>query len=284
MNSKCPSLTDMLLSLLSRGDTDFDGVLRKQINCLSEDLVQRLLRFVLKRGALSQRLARVFSECKHPSVSTWVKDSVDLFAGATFRSPPSFGGNSPKKAGAAEPRDGKTRVKLPRVVTIPTQVPGQVGRKSIPVDLAGHIDAAQASCLNGRPKGAHRAVLLRGGELHSDVDPEMLVTIQFTVPVRLRAVSFQTHRDSLCAAPKSVSIFKNKVISDFSEARDTIPDASFDLKRKACAESIPQQLRAAKFANVDSLTVFVEDNQEGLDETLVNRIAFLGVPLSGGQI
>ena len=96
--------------------------------------------------------------------------------------------------------------------------------------------------------------------LRSDVDPQLLISIPFQSPVRLRGIKF-TFRDDVNAAetPSLVKIFTNRVTLDFGDA-EALP-AVQEISNPESGVIIP--LKVALFQNVFSVQIFVQDNHGG---------------------
>eukprot|EP00622_Pseudochattonella_farcimen_P006694 FR742546.1.p1 GENE.FR742546.1~~FR742546.1.p1 ORF type:complete len:141 (+),score=17.46 FR742546.1:58-423(+) len=82
--------------------------------------------------------------------------------------------------------------------------------------------------------------------------------------------------------PSSVKLFANMLDSfDFSSAADTPPHAKFSLEEGKDEEELRLMGTPAftKFQAVSSLTLYVNENHEGGDETVIDRIVVMGWPL-----
>lgn len=78
-------------------------------------------------------------------------------------------------------------------------------------------------------------------------------------------------------APKNVKVFANIPNTlDFDKAQNSEPIQMLDFE-----EDTLQHLKFVKFQNVKNLTLFVENNQEGGELTIIDDIKLYGQPLSG---
>lgn len=115
--------------------------------------------------------------------------------------------------------------------------------------------------------------------LESDCDEQLIITIAFSQPIKL-------HSLKICApqeyGPKTIKIFQNQPMTlDFDKAESSEPVQQIELKSDDLTEDAkPIQLKYVKFQTVNSLTIFVKDNQTNKDTTRINEIIFIGSPLS----
>ena len=114
-------------------------------------------------------------------------------------------------------------------------------------------------------------------------DPELLVFVPFDYPVHVRSISVlgPSSSSSVGSSPRSVKLWTNRLDLDFDEAReDEHPAQRVELLDPSSHEhgdgTVDYPLRAAKFQNVTSLTLFFPDSFEGEQTTLL-YIGFKGV-------
>ncbi|KAK1270310.1 PITH domain-containing protein [Acorus gramineus] len=110
--------------------------------------------------------------------------------------------------------------------------------------------------------------------LNKSGHPKALKKCQFKKRIKLFYILFYTLR----IGPKTVKLFANKSNMDFSNVNDFPPSDSVtctidNLKGK------PIILKYVKFQSVNSLKIFIEDNQSGADITKVQKIILYGVTL-----
>ena len=70
------------------------------------------------------------------------------------------------------------------------------------------------------------------------------------------------------SAPSKVKLFVNKVDMDFNDAEDLPPTQTLELT----GESATLPLQLTKFQSVNSLTVFMENNQGATESTALSRL------------
>ncbi len=80
-------------------------------------------------------------------------------------------------------------------------------------------------------------------------------------------------------APKIVKLFKNATSLDFADAEDLDPTAELDLSEEDLKGAVKQKLKFTAFQSVDSVTIFIESNQDDEDVSFVNNITFYGKPI-----
>ena len=130
---------------------------------------------------------------------------------------------------------------------------------------------------DARSAPAPRALFGRGDDgLVSDADEQLLLVVPFTRTARVVGILFRGPGDG--SAPKSVRLFANAPAMDFDDAEDALPDAEIELSQRQALGHDVVLLPQGPFLNVQSLTVFVVDNQSGSDVTVWDHIALYGFP------
>ncbi|OVA05396.1 Thioredoxin [Macleaya cordata] len=146
------------------------------------------------------------------------------------------------------------------------------------VDLLDFVDWSGVECLNQNTGHSVVNALKQGYRedeglnLESDADEQLLIYIPFTQVIKLHSILVKGPEDD---GPKTVKLFANKEHMGFSNVNDYPPSDTAvltpdNLKGK------PVILKYVKFQNVRSLTIFIEDNQEGTDITKVQKIVLYG--------
>ncbi|KAJ7632332.1 DUF1000-domain-containing protein [Roridomyces roridus] len=175
------------------------------------------------------------------------------------------------------------------------------------VSLLALLDS-QLQCLNENDEHPLRSILedkklnARDSYLLSDVDAELLLSLQFNQAVRISAVRtlflFGTAQDNLFKlvlkstvfeeAPKQVKLFVNHPSIGFEHVESDDPVAEIDIgadDKNALQEGyqIPLQqgrrikvVKFSKLQTVTSLHIFVASNQGGGDVTRIDGIDVLG--------
>jgi len=296
-SSACPSLQDMLLSLLSEQLGELRPILRATIHLLPEEVVLKLLAFTLAKGKLDYETAKIFLLCKHESVVTWIKQKVDLFAFC------GMGGRGTKKS------PSKERAANKKGQIVPMMVPKKVGSGERVIDLIEYINLKNVSILNCMPnvKIAHIFNHDGDGKIRSDVDMQMLFTIPFLTPVNLKAISMdassssssdkkrrleevrkkeeeeseEEETDGKDSMPKLIHLFKDRFHMDFDEAQDVRPEMSIEMNKDDTISGRKFKLKSSRFSSVSCLTIFIESNQSDVDTTFFRRIGIYGTPVLG---
>uniref|UniRef100_A0A915EKR0 Thioredoxin-like protein 1 n=1 Tax=Ditylenchus dipsaci TaxID=166011 RepID=A0A915EKR0_9BILA len=144
-------------------------------------------------------------------------------------------------------------------------VPGQL-------DLLGFIDRAQCECLNEEDRNNFQVLLDGVGRLVSDCDEQLIINIQFNQPVKVHSLLIQ---GAAGAGPKKVKVFANTPTTlDFDKAQSSQGIQTLDF-----GDEPLQGLYYVKFQNVQSIQLFVEDNQAGSDKTIIEKLKLYGTPL-----
>lgn len=118
------------------------------------------------------------------------------------------------------------------------------------------------------------------GLLRSDTDAQLLIVVPFLEKVKIRSVSVSADsKDDMGGAPKIVKLFKNATSLDFADAEDLDPTAELDLSEEDLKGAVKQKLKFTAFQSVDSVTIFIESNQDDEDVSFVNNITFYGKPI-----
>lgn len=119
---------------------------------------------------------------------------------------------------------------------------------------------------NAGPKGS--------SYLESDVDAELLISIPFNEPVKLKAISI-FGGVSPSQAPKEVKLFINHNAMDFGDGDTLAPAQELDLKPEDIKGN-KLDLRFVRFQNVRSLHILVKSNQEDEETTRIDSIDLFG--------
>ncbi|RZC52291.1 hypothetical protein C5167_020717 [Papaver somniferum] len=146
------------------------------------------------------------------------------------------------------------------------------------VDLLDFIDWSGVECLNQNTSHSVVNALKQGYredeglKLESDADEQLLIYIPFTQVIKLHSMLIIGPEED---GPRTVKLFANKEHMGFSNVSDYPPSDTVvftpeHLKGK------PVALKYVKFQSVRSLTIFIEENQEGADITQVQKIVLYG--------
>lgn len=110
--------------------------------------------------------------------------------------------------------------------------------------------------------------------LESDVDPELLITIPFLEPVKIKGISIFSGV-SPSQAPKEVKLFINHNQMDFGDAETSSPAQELKLSADD-VKGEKLELRLVRFQNVRSLHIMVKSNQEDEETTRIDSIDLFG--------
>lgn len=147
--------------------------------------------------------------------------------------------------------------------------------------LLPFIDVGNITCLNESVENAGQLVFKALADKHddgdcvvSDADAELIIHVPFTVAVKLK--SFCIIGGANGEAPSKVKLFTNREDVDFDLAGDLAPQQEMELAEDF-EGAIDYGVKAAKFQNISSLTMFIPENH-GADET---RITYIGLKGEG---
>uniref|UniRef100_A0AAZ3S106 PITH domain-containing protein n=1 Tax=Oncorhynchus tshawytscha TaxID=74940 RepID=A0AAZ3S106_ONCTS len=106
----------------------------------------------------------------------------------------------------------------------------------------------------------------------------LLITMSFNQPVKL--FSMKLLSSDFAQAPKCVKIFINLPRSmDFDDAERSEATQTLDLAEEDFKDDGLIPLRYVKFQNVQSVTMFVKNNQGDEETTKINYLTFIGTPV-----
>ncbi|XP_042158670.1 thioredoxin-like protein 1 [Oncorhynchus tshawytscha] len=160
--------------------------------------------------------------------------------------------------------------------------PGSNEDSDIPkgyMDLMPFVNKAGCECLNESDESGFENCLVKDTTyLESDCDEQLLVTMAFNQPVKLYSMKLQT--SDFAQAPKCVKIFINLPRSmDFDDAERSEATQTLDLAEEDFKDDGLIPLRYVKFQNVQSVTMFVKNNQGDEETTKINYLTFIGTPV-----
>ncbi|KAH3873149.1 thioredoxin-like protein 1 [Dreissena polymorpha] len=147
------------------------------------------------------------------------------------------------------------------------------------MDLGTFINKSGCECLNEADEHplAH-CLTTKGGYLESDCDEQILISIEFSQPVKLHSLKLYGPADK---GPKTVKIFQNQPRSlDFDSADSMEPVQTLELTPDDVKEGSLIPLKFVKYQNVSSVTLFIKDNQEEGEVTRLDYLGFIGSPVN----
>ena len=145
------------------------------------------------------------------------------------------------------------------------------------MDLSSLINKSQCECLNESDDHTLKNIFQKGKSLYleSDCDEQMLISISFNQPVKLHSLRLNAPDDG--TAPKTVKIFCNLTRTlGFDEAEKTAAVQELSLTSENVAEDVLIPLKFVKFQYVQSVTMFIKDNQGDEETTIINSLSFIG--------
>ena len=161
-------------------------------------------------------------------------------------------------------------------------------RGAAQTDLWEFVDRKNSECLNALKREPLLNALnaaTRDDEkkvLRSDTDEQLLITIRFNLPVRITHVQFTGPTD---AGPKTVKMFVNPGAMDFEGADDEDGVEELDISTEDLASGAkPKRVKSVKYQKVSALVMFVSENQEDEDQTVIQSLRVFGKnPIIGGS-
>lgn len=149
------------------------------------------------------------------------------------------------------------------------------------VELSSFITKSGCECLNESDEHplAHCLDNNKQTYLESDCDEQLIITLSFSQPIKLHSIQFRAPKEY---GPKTLKLFLNQPSSlDFDKAESSEPVQQLELNPDDLVEEAkPVQVKYVKFQNVNSLTIFVKDNQTGKDTTRISQILLIGSPVA----
>jgi len=146
--------------------------------------------------------------------------------------------------------------------------------------LYSHLDLQQISCLNENPAHTFKDLMKRtgngGGYLQSDADEQLLMNITCQNALKIKALKFKSATGEEDKAPKRIKLFVNNPTLGFDDAESLEPAQELTLTPSQASGSQPVELRYVRFQKVNSLQVFVLDNQGGGDVTRLYGVEVYG--------
>eukprot|EP01128_Nolandella_sp_AFSM9_P002651 TRINITY_DN1302_c0_g1_i1.p1 TRINITY_DN1302_c0_g1~~TRINITY_DN1302_c0_g1_i1.p1 ORF type:complete len:294 (-),score=76.41 TRINITY_DN1302_c0_g1_i1:90-938(-) len=143
-------------------------------------------------------------------------------------------------------------------------------------DITHMIDLSRTEALNYDPDHPIADMLSESEDkfLLSDTDEQLIFNIAFRRVSSIKALKFVGPKTS---GPLKVHLFINKLNMGFSEAEDYKPVQSFTLSPTDLEADTPAtNLNFALFVRTDVLTIFVENNQDDLEQTQITRLIING--------
>jgi len=146
------------------------------------------------------------------------------------------------------------------------------------MDLSSFYDKSGCECLNeSSDHGLTAALTNKDGFLLSDCDEQLLISLAFNQVVKLHSLRLNGPPDK---APKTVKVFINQPKTlDFDSAEVMTPVQTLNLTNEDVKNGAIIPLLYVKYQNVNSVTLFIKDNQGGDDVTQIDYLALYGSPV-----
>lgn len=161
--------------------------------------------------------------------------------------------------------------------------PEEAKQSGVPghVDLLMLISKNDSECLNQSDDCEYTDCFTKGSKyLESDCDEQLILHIAFTQPVKLHSMKMHGKPDAMEKAAKTVKLFINQPNAlDFDKAESYEPIQTVVLSKDDVTEDAIVPLKYVKLQNVQSVTLFVKDNQGGEDTTIVEYLSLIGSPV-----
>ncbi|EPZ31107.1 DUF1000-domain-containing protein [Rozella allomycis CSF55] len=145
--------------------------------------------------------------------------------------------------------------------------------------LFAHVDVANVTSLNCTAESNAAKIfrpycerLSKRYFVESDVDSQIILRIPFTGSIKIRSISvFSEGGDE---SPSLCKAFVNMDV-DFDNVMQVEPTQEFEMARQEYEECAEYVTKVSKFSNVQTLTLFFEDNFGG-EKTRIYFIGFKG--------
>jgi len=129
------------------------------------------------------------------------------------------------------------------------------------------------SCLNEDPEHPVQNIFNEGASfLQSDADHQLILNIPFKQPTGITGLRLWSEDE---AAPALLKLFINNETFGFDDAEASAALEEIHLSQDDSLQGTPIPLKLAKFRNVHSLQIFVEENH-GANVSRIRRLEILG--------
>ncbi|KZT29304.1 DUF1000-domain-containing protein [Neolentinus lepideus HHB14362 ss-1] len=154
------------------------------------------------------------------------------------------------------------------------------------VSLLEFVNNSQTTCLNESFEHGIKSILsskkknTSDAYLLSDADEQLLLNISFNQTVRVRSIVIKSTNAS--QAPQEIKILVNRSsvgFEDVQDAKEPEIAQALNLTEEQVTEGQQIPLRFVRFQTVNSIHIFVASNHGGEDETRIDAVDILGVPV-----
>ncbi|KAI8147618.1 PITH domain-containing protein [Fennellomyces sp. T-0311] len=145
-------------------------------------------------------------------------------------------------------------------------------------DLTDYITPNQMDALNQQEENNVKNIFKSNETfLESDVDEQLIISVPFNQPVKIHSIKIKAK--NISQAPKTIKLYVNKQNLGFDDADSVSETQTLELQPKDFEEDAIVNLRFVKFQNVNTLVLFVQDNQEDEETTQIEQLIFIGSPI-----
>ncbi|KAI9346177.1 galactose-binding domain-like protein [Obelidium mucronatum] len=151
--------------------------------------------------------------------------------------------------------------------------------------LTEFIDMRQVECLNQSDDHTVGSIFGKDSKqfLESDVDEQLILVVPFNQVVKVHSLVISGPKDK---APRTLKTFINRPTTlSFDEADSIEPIEVIDLAPLYTKQegsdilTATVNLRFVKYQSVQSITLFIGQNLETCETTVVNKLVLLGTPV-----
>ncbi|KAK6633162.1 hypothetical protein RUM43_012906 [Polyplax serrata] len=145
-------------------------------------------------------------------------------------------------------------------------------------DLVCHILKTQCECMNESDGHPFLTVFDNDDSyLESDCDAQLIMAVTFQQPVKIHSIKIRAPQTN---GPKDIKIFINQPQTlGFEAGEFNIPVQELSLTPQQLNGS-PIALSYVKFQNVSNIQLYVKNNQNATENTIVTQLGFIGTPLA----
>ncbi|KAK2184732.1 hypothetical protein NP493_255g04004 [Ridgeia piscesae] len=145
------------------------------------------------------------------------------------------------------------------------------------IDLLKHVNKSRTECLNESDEHTLQHAIHQCDEdyLESDCDEQLIISIEFTQPVKLFALKINGPYET---GPKNLKLFINQPHTvGFDEAESKPGQQELTVEPEHLKEGGMTELKFVKFQSVSNIVIFIKDNMTGAEKTRIDYLGFVGV-------
>jgi len=144
-------------------------------------------------------------------------------------------------------------------------------------DLYSFITMNQCEAKNNK-QPLEQCLSADDGYMMSSCDNQLIISLTFSHVVKIYSIRFKAPPNN---GPKTVKLFINQPHTlDFEEAAEYIATQILEIDKKDLESGNPVNLNFVKFQNVQNILIFIQDNQDGSDETRIDHLQLFGSSVS----